>query len=213
MERLDPVSTSTAAVFSCSPRASGNSDLAAELFRRGVAQAGGVAQQVLLRQFKVTPCIGCGRCEHDAHRRCYLTKKDQSGALFTLLQHAPLVYFCSPIYFYHLPAAFKGFVDRGQSYYLRMRDKDPILAALPKRKAYLTLIAGRNRGENLFRGALLTLKYFLAPFNLELADPLLLKGLDEQDALNQRRDRRRRIVAYGEAAWRESGAQATIPAS
>jgi hypothetical protein len=195
-----------AAVFSCSPRAAGNSDLAAELLGQGVTQAGGVAQQILLRQFKVSPCVGCCRCEHDAKRRCYLLKKDQSGTLFTILQHAPLVFFCSPIYFYHLPSAFKAFVDRGQSYFLRMRDKDQALAALPRRKAYLTLIAGRDKGENLFKGSLLTLKYFLAPFNLELAEPLLLKGLDEQDALAHRKDAQRRIMEYGAAAWRESGA-------
>jgi len=204
VETFDPGSTTHAAVFSCSPRPAGNSDLAAQLFGQGVVQAEGQVQPVLLRQFKVLPCVGCHRCEHDTSRRCFLTKKDQSGPIFTLLQRAPLVFFSSPIYFYHLPATFKAFIDRGQSYYLRLRDNDPTLASLPRRKVYTTLIAGREKGEKTFEGSLLTLKYFLAPFQLDLAEPLLLRGLDLPSALARDDELRSRVVAYGEAAWRET---------
>jgi multimeric flavodoxin WrbA len=201
VERVDSDFTTGAAVFSCSPRPAGNSDLAADLFTRGVVQAGGEAQQLVLRKFKISPCVGCCRCEHDAGRRCYLAKKDQSATLFTALQRAPLVFFSSPIYFYHLPAVFKGFIDRGQSYYLRLRVKDPALVSLPRRKAYVALVAGRLKGENLFKGSLLTLKYFLAPFQLELAEPQLLTDIDAQDDLANNSDAQQRIVSYGEAAW------------
>jgi len=199
---LIETSSSAAAVFTCSPRPAGNSDLAAELFSQGVTQAGGLTQLLPVRKYKVAACVGCNRCEHDPERRCYLSKKDQSATLFSALQTAPLVFFSSPIYFYHLPAQFKTFIDRGQSYYLRMRDNDPRLTSLPSRKAYVVLVAGRDKGENLFKGSLLTLKYFLWPFRIELAEPLLLAGFDAHEALARDAATQQRVIAYGEAAWR-----------
>lgn len=158
MDFFDPGSTTKAVIFACSPRASGNSDTAARLIAKGIAQAGGQSQLVTLRQYRVSPCLGCRRCEYDPNRQCFQARDDQSGPLFQTLLSAPLVFFVSPIYFYHLPAGFKGFIDRGQSFYLRMLDKDPELMALRERKAHVCLVAGRTQGEQLFAGSLLTLR-------------------------------------------------------
>ncbi len=203
MESFEACSTAKAALFSCSPRPGGNSDQAALLFAQGLHEVGGSGQTVVLRRHTVHPCVGCHRCEHDPDRACFLASMDQSGRLFQLLQSAPLVFFASPIYFYHLPAIFKMFIDRGQSYFLRYQDKDKRLLALPRRKAHVCLVAGRKRGEHLFEGSLLTLRYFLAPFNLELAEPLLLRGLDLPNDLANDPAAGAAVLEYGRAAWRE----------
>ena len=167
------------AVISASPRPGGNSDRAATLFAQGVAQTSGVRPRVtMLRRFDVHPCQACYRCKHDPDGRCYLGGGDQSGPLFQLLLDAPYLFLSAPIFFYHLPAQLKGFIDRGQSYWLRKCAGDEALATLPVRPAYICLVAGRPRGEKLFEGSLLTLKYFLEIFNFRLVDPLTLHGLD-----------------------------------
>ena len=44
-------------------------------------------------------------------------------------------------------------------------------------------MAGRPRGEKLFAGILPTLRYFLEIFHFEIADTVLLRGLDGPSAL------------------------------
>ncbi|MBU1001786.1 MAG: NAD(P)H-dependent oxidoreductase [Proteobacteria bacterium] len=167
------------AVISASPRPGGNSDRAAALFARGAAQAsGGEVRVQHLRRYKVQPCTACYRCQHDPSGQCFLNGSDQSGALFQQLLSAPSLFLSAPIFFYHLPAGLKAWIDRGQSYWLRRREGDPVLLSLPLRPAWICLVAGRKQGEKLFEGSLLTLDYFLKIFNFELRDPLTLKGLE-----------------------------------
>ena len=46
---------------------------------------------------------------------------------------------------------------------------------------FILLHAARTRGEELFRGALLTLKYFFKALNREISELCLLRGLDTKD--------------------------------
>lgn len=213
MDFFDPGSTTKAVIFACSPRAAGNSDTAARLIAKGIAEAGGQSQLVTLRQYRVSPCLGCRRCEYDPNRQCFQARDDQSGSLFQTLLSAPLVFFVSPIYFYHLPSGFKAFIDRGQSFYLRMLDKDPELLALRHRKAHVCLIAGRTQGEHLFAGSLLTLRYFLQPFRLELAEPLLLRGLDDAQDLKGKTSFQDQLLELGATAWRGAATAAAATAT
>jgi hypothetical protein len=63
-------------------------------------------------------------------------------------------------------------------------------------------LAARARGEKLFEGSLLTLRYALAALNMRLAEPLLLRGLDGPGDLRGRPEAARAVIAYGEAAGR-----------
>ncbi|BBD09963.1 flavodoxin family protein [Desulfovibrio ferrophilus] len=167
------------AVISASPRPGGNSDRAAALFARGAEEMVGAEVRVQhLRRFEVHPCTACYRCQHDPSRQCYLSERDQSGALFQQLMTAPSLFLSAPIFFYHLPASFKAWIDRGQSYWLRRREGDSVLTSLPVRPAWVCLVAGRKQGEKTFEGSLLTLKYFLKIFNFEMQTPLTLRGLE-----------------------------------
>lgn len=193
------------AVFSASPRPGGNSDRAAALFARGVGEATGVPVRVQhLRRFQVHPCTACYRCQHDPARQCYLNGSDQSGALFRQLLDAPSLFLSAPIFFYHLPAQLKAWIDRGQSYWLRRADGDPLLASLPVRPAWICLVAGRKQGEKLFEGSLLTLNYFLKIFNFEMQDPLTLCGLEGAGDLVAHPGARSALLQLGAEAGRQA---------
>ncbi len=69
------------------------------------------------------------------------------------------------------------------------------------RPAYAALIAGRPKGERLFDGSLLTLRYFLQPFGLRLEKPLLFLGKDGVGELASDGDARAQLEAYGQTAW------------
>lgn len=197
--------TSRPLVLACGPRARGNSDRAAELMAQGLAQAGAEPILMHLRDMRISPCLGCQRCSTSPGHGCVLQGADQAEALFGLIMAASLVVFSSPIYFYHLPAGFKGFIDRAQRFYAARLAGDAALTALPRRQALVCLVAGRPRGEKLFDGSLLTLRYFLWPFNVGLAEPLCLPGLDAPGDLRGAKDTEARTVAYAADAWRNTG--------
>lgn len=167
-----------AAVFLCGPRAGGNSDTAGEAFAAGLVAAGLPVRIVRLREARLTPCRGCNACAGPGHR-CPLDRDgDAAEALFDVIAAASVVAFASPIYFYHVPALFKGFIDRAQRRYALAEAAQASGQQAPERPAQVLLVAGRPRGERLFEGALLTLKYFLRPLGRRLAAPCLLRGLD-----------------------------------
>lgn len=190
------------AIFSCSPRARGNSDHSAECYSAGIRQAGGRCHVYYLRHFNILPCLGCLRCSQDQHGDCFLTNLDQSAPLFQVLLSTPLLFISAPIYFYHLPAHFKSWIDRSQSYYLRREKGDPTLLGLPPRQAIVNLLAGRRQGEKLFDGAMLTLKYFLQTFNFQIHDHLPFRGVDAADDLQTNQDARDALITAGAQAWK-----------
>lgn len=200
--------TSEAVIYTCSHRR-GNSDHAAELLARGVAEAGGTANVITLRKHEVLPCLACGYCDTNTDGRladrCILGPKDEAARLFEPLFTAPVVFFASPIYFYHLPSRFKTWMDRGQQFWAAAMDKEPWVAELPPRKAYSVFVAGRPSGEKLFEGARLSLKYFLWNFNITPAEKLQYRGIDAPGDLSARDSSDSEIMHMARKAWEDAG--------
>ena len=155
-------------VFACSPHAGGATDRLAQAAIAGASPARPMA--IIVRDYAVAPCRGCQAC---AAADCVL-QPDGADFLFDQLASSDRVIFVSPIYFYALPGQFKLFIDRSQKFWACGQ---PVPRRQPKKAAVL-LAAGRRRGEKLFQGALLTLKWFLKPFGYEIAAQRLLTGLD-----------------------------------
>lgn len=192
-------------VLACSPRKGGNSDLGAELIARGLESAGAGARIVHLRERSVLPCKGCQGCGPKSGFACPLMKRDQAEELFGLILASPMLFFASPIYFYHVPALFKALIDRAQRYYEARNAGDPVLAAMPKRNAHVFLVGGRSRGERLFEGTLLTMRYFLWPFGAILAGDLCLHGIDAPGDLGADEAAQARVTVFARDAWEGRG--------
>lgn len=180
-----------------------------------------------LRNHAVEPCIACGACErmaaflagrgasvdaaslyHGPDRDngrflpygCPLTARDDSADLLHALATAPALCLVAPIYFYHLPARLKGLLDRTQTFWsLREAGVDAFAGQEP-RVCHVILLGARPKGDQLFAGSLLTLKYALGGLHIRLAEPLLLHGLDEPDALANDAGACERVRAYAEEA-------------
>ncbi|HCO12333.1 MAG TPA: hypothetical protein DIT19_03805 [Desulfonauticus sp.] len=165
-------------LVNASPHLKGSTDRAFNL----VLEKWEKAEYIVLRDRKIIPCIGCQTCaKAESRGRCIFEDKDEVKAIFdSLAQREKLVFF-SPIYFYHLPSLFKGFIDRAQSFYML----NP--AFLPVKKAKAVLLAGRPKGEKLFEGARLTLKYFLQIFGYEV-EVLGLRGVDGPEDLDAHKE-------------------------
>ena len=216
-------------VFSCSPRQGGNSDTAAALFARTFSVSSGKeVQPLFLRDFQVLPCIACDACgrlarrlaadqnrEREARPRamtvaslsgqgmlpafgCALAAKDDSAQLLHSLAVAPNICLVSPVYFYHLPAMLKSLIDRTQPFW-SFREAGLFFAGA-ERTCHVILIGARPKGDQLFTGSLLTLKYALSGLNVRLADPLLLYGLEAPSALASNSEAVEKVRAYAAAA-------------
>lgn len=186
----------------CASPRPGNSLEAARMFAQGFNAAKDSAMPelapTLLRDYSVLPCVACGAC--GLGKSCPFLERDESAPLFDAILKAPVLAIASPIYFYGLPAMLKALVDRCQQYYAWRENGTGGLEALPKRKAFVMLCAAREQGSQLFKGSLLSLKFALAPFNIELKAPLLMRGLDKAGDMAARPDYYSSIKSYGARA-------------
>ena len=186
-------------IFASSPRQRGNTDTAAAMVAAAAQGRGLACETLALRDYKLMPCRGCNYCGTPGHG-CILERRDDCQRLLELLYTAPAVFWLAPIFFYHLPAQSKALIDRAQAFWYLKRNHDPAIMALPPRKAHVLLIAARSRGERLFQGSLDTLQYFFEPFNISLAEPLLITGLDGPQDLMRATEQARRVADWAAAA-------------
>lgn len=185
-------------VLQCSPHVGGVSDSVANLFTKGMAEAGIEARTVALRDYAYSPCTGCGGCARPPHK-CILANRplpgqndacaqvDQAEEIFQMINEAQMVMISSPIYFYFLPAHFKALIDRTQRFWMLQGGEDRVPLPLSRAKPVLVaMTAGRRRGNLLFSGSLLSLKYFLAPLGAAVRETRLLRGLESIKDLHER---------------------------
>jgi len=84
----------------------------------------------------------------------------------------------SPIFFYTVSAHTKMLMDRCQSFWvMRYFLKRPIVLGKPRRKGAFISV-GATRGKRLFEGVTLTVRYFFDVLDVDLADTLLVRGVD-----------------------------------
>ena len=86
-------------------------------------------------------------------------------------------------------------MDRAQAFWHLSPDRKPGGG----RRLGVVLLGARPRGDKLFSGALLTVRYMAEALGLTAAEPLLLYGLDGADALRSRPDLGERVTEYGRA--------------
>ena len=196
-------------LIQASPHAGGVTDTLADTFAAQFPPH--VVQRLIVREHAIAPCRGCNACATPPHH-CVLDSPagtaDAASQFFASMQQARLLVICAPIYFYGLPGQCKGFMDRGQRLWHERQASEPSESGACESRlcecgsrgagAIALLAAGRPRGEQLFAGSLLTLKYFLALFDVSLVDNRCLYGLDNRDALAARPDVLDDIRALGQ---------------
>lgn len=180
-------------ILQCSPRPKGNSAYAANLIQNILEQEATLPPETSIRKlnlcdYNITPCIGCDICAiPQSHTTfflgCPLAPKDQSETLFKEIFRASTLYFVSPIYHYHLPAQAKALLDRLQPFYWMQMKKVPYPANHKNRRYYPLFIAGQERGQKLFEGSRLSLRYSFEAAGFTSQNFLGLRGLDPQNAL------------------------------
>ncbi len=150
----------------------------AQCVAQGVRQSGAEARIWSLCDFSILPCMACGACFHSAEQGCVLEGKDDAQRLFALLEADAPVVVTAPIFFYHVPAQLKAFMDRGQKYWARQEKHGLPMGQAHEKKLHVALVAARKQGDNLFSGSLASLKLFAQLFQRNMGEVSLWKGYD-----------------------------------
>lgn len=170
----------------------GNSDQAAAHFARFLV---GPSQTLRLGDYRILPCTGCGACAYGGG--CIL-HDDQAESLFSRLDSASGLVLTAPVYFYHLPAQAKAWIDRSQARYLDLQAGRRTPAKI--RPAYVVLLAGRKQGEKLFAGILPTLKYFFEIFDYRITGTAFVRGVDASGDFLRDQDACSRVQALSQGS-------------
>jgi multimeric flavodoxin WrbA len=163
-----------------SPRRGGNTAILLDAFLEGAAQGGAAVEKVALRDLKISPCLEIYHCFKDG--TCPI--KDDMQTLYPKLLTADVVALASPIFFYGLSAQVKAMIDRTQAHWSKRYVLKQDFPG-PQRQGVL-LCAGATRGKLVFVGARLTAKYFFDAINVTYAAEILVRGVDEKGAIEEK---------------------------
>ncbi|HEU65873.1 MAG TPA: flavodoxin family protein, partial [Chloroflexi bacterium] len=104
--------------------------------------------------------------------------------LYQKLVEADHIVFASPIFFYGITSQAKAIVDRCQALWVRKHvlgmGKDD-----KRERRGVFISVGATRGEKLFDGAVLTVKYFFDAVDVKYSGDLLVKGIDDKGQIKE----------------------------
>jgi len=164
-----------------SPRKGGNTDLLMRSFLEGVRAAGGTAQELFLRNFRVWPCTACGGCARTG--RCVLD--DDMEVLYRYFAESDVLVLAAPVFFYGFGAMAKAMVDRCQAFWVRRyrlkQDMNAERASGSGRGILLSV--GGSGGARNFEGILLSARYFFDALGMSFAHHLTYGSVDEAGAI------------------------------
>jgi multimeric flavodoxin WrbA len=182
-----------------SPRKDGNTDLLLEEALRGAEVEGAEVERIHLGDVNIIPCKECLKCFQNG--QCILL--DDMQHIYPKLLEADIIIFASPIFFYGITAWAKALVDRCQALWARKYVlQDRSLGKEGKRKKGFFISVGGTKGQRVFEGAILTVKYFFDVLNADYAGELVFRGIDAQgdilkqpEAMQQAFEAGRRLVS------------------
>lgn len=167
-----------------SPRRGGNTDLLLEEFLKGTASAGASVEKIYITDKSIAPCGEHTNCQETGE--CII--KDDMQEIYPRLLSADIVVLAAPMFFYSLPAQAKGLIDRCQVLWARkylLKRKPPNQTGNGKTRRGFFISVGGTKGNNLFGGAIRTVKYFFDVIGVEYAGELVFRSVDAKGSIKE----------------------------
>ena len=157
-----------------SPRMKGNTDLLLDEVLKGMRSEGAEVDKLVVDRLKISPCKEYNACLKSGN--CVI--RDDMDAIYPQLLEADVVVVASPMFFYGVTSQLKALIDRCQALWARryvLKQEPPDSG---RRGAFVAV--GATKGEKLFDGSILTVKYFFQAIGVEYAGDLLIRGVDQK---------------------------------
>jgi multimeric flavodoxin WrbA len=161
-----------------SPRIKGNTELLLDQALKGARSQQAETEKIIVDKLKINPCREYYGCLRDGN--CVI--KDDMDDIYPRLLSADALIVASPIFFYAVSAQLKALIDRCQAIWARkyvLKNLD-----IPLRKGAFIAV-GATKGEKLFEGPVLTVKYFFKAINVEYTEELLIRGVDKRGEIQE----------------------------
>ena len=117
-----------------SPRKKGNTDHLVQSALAGAAAAGAATEEIQLRDYSITPCLGCEQCQ--ATGLVCPRLKDGMQLLYPKITECQGLILASPTHNYNVTAWMKAFIDRLYCFF-QFTDDRP--------RGYTSRLGGRGR--------------------------------------------------------------------
>jgi len=184
-----------------SPRRDGNTDLLLEQTLKGTQDEGANVERLYVSDYSLTPCKECHGCDQTGE--CVIL--DDMQRIYPRLLEADLIILASPIFFYGVTAWTKALIDRSQALWSKKYlMKDPSLGKEGKRRKGFLISVGATKGQRVFDGAILTVKYFFDVLNAEYVGELVFRGVEAKgdilkypEALQQAYETGKKLASAG----------------
>lgn len=164
-----------------SPRMKGNTDLLLDEALKGAESQGAEIEKILADRLNITPCKEIYHCLTDG--TCPL--KDDMTAIYDAILVADAVIVASPIFFYTVSPQILALMSRCQALWARRYVLKNLNIPI-KRGAFIGV--GATKGQKLFDGPKLTIKYFFDAINTELKEELLIRSVDKKGEIKDHPD-------------------------
>ena len=162
-----------------SPRIKGNTDLLLDEALRGAQSRGAEVEKLVADKLNIAPCREYYGCLKDGN--CAI--RDEMDDIYPKLLDADRVIVASPIFFYGLTSQVKALIDRSQAIWARKYVLKQNLPESGRKGAFIAV--GATRGEKLFEGSILTIKYFFKTIGVKYVDELLIPGVDKKGEIKK----------------------------
>jgi len=163
-----------------SPRRRSNTEILLDKALEGTGEAGAEFEKVLVSKLKISPCLEIYACLKDGD--CAI--KDDMQLLYKKLLEVDHIIFASPMFFYGITSQAKAIIDRCQALWVRRHVLGMCKEDNRVRRGVFISV-GATRGEKLFDGSVLTVKYFFDAIGVKYYSDLLVKGVDKEGQIEE----------------------------
>ncbi|MFW6126006.1 MAG: flavodoxin family protein, partial [Chloroflexota bacterium] len=151
----------------------GNTDLLLQEVLKGTEGQGVEVEKLIVDKLNISPCKEYNACLKTGN--CVI--RDDMDGIYEKLLQANVVIVASPMFFYGVTSQLKALIDRCQALWARRY----VLKQEPDSERKGAFVAvGATKGEKLFDGSILTMKYFFQAIGVQYAGDLLIRSVDRK---------------------------------
>ncbi|MFC1981040.1 flavodoxin family protein [Chloroflexota bacterium] len=162
-----------------SPRIKGNTDLLLDEALKGAQSQQAEVEKIVVDKLKIAPCREYYGCLKDGN--CVI--RDDMDEIYPKITDADIIIVASPMFFYGPSAQIKALIDRCQALWARKYVLKQKPANSARKGAFIAV--GATRGEKLFEGSILMIKYFFQAVDVEYTAELLIRGVDARGEIKE----------------------------
>jgi len=162
-----------------SPRIKGNTDQLLDEALKGAESKGAAVEKVIVDKLHISPCKEYYGCLKDG--KCVI--RDDMDDLYPKLLNDDIIIIASPMFFYGVPAQLKALIDRCQAPWAVKQFRVQNLTDSGRKGAFIAV--GATKGEKLFDGSILTIKYFFQAIEINYKEELLIRGIDQKGEIRE----------------------------